>query len=194
MESCLKKFPKGSVVRIQNEDQNTQWTLVIVTKINTQIFSVVAFFFQATNWRLFCGQTMQGMKWLVCRVVSSLAESVLSTDVVKCVVVSETGSKCSDIIPLNDSPQTHCFLGFLTTGHTKTKKKKKQGCCSDFVTSAGPGCAGLVGTAGRASDRQVRFPGAAMEFSPRVGFQCRLSNGVRTALVCNRMHEHQCAR
>ena len=93
----------------------------------------------------------------------------------------------------NESPQTHCFLGFLTTGHTKTEKKK-QGCCSDFVTSAGPGRAGLVGTAGRASDRQVRFPDAAVEFSPRVGFQCRLSNGVRTALVCNRMHEHQCAR
>ena len=27
---------------------------------------------------------------------------------------------------------------------------------------------------------QVRFPGAAMDFSPRVNFQCRLSYGVRT--------------
>ena len=28
--------------------------------------------------------------------------------------------------------------------------------------------------------RQVRFPGAARDFSPRVNFQCRLSYGVRT--------------
>ena len=28
--------------------------------------------------------------------------------------------------------------------------------------------------------RQVRFPGAARDFSPRVYFQCRLSHGVRT--------------
>ena len=30
--------------------------------------------------------------------------------------------------------------------------------------------------------------------SPRVSFQCRLSYGVRTVLVCNRMHQHLCAR
>ena len=35
--------------------------------------------------------------------------------------------------------------------------------------------------------RQVRFPGATRDLSPRVNFQCRLSYGVRTALVCNRM-------
>ena len=35
---------------------------------------------------------------------------------------------------------------------------------------------------------QVRFPGAARDFFPRASFLCRLSYGVRTALVCNRMH------
>ena len=35
---------------------------------------------------------------------------------------------------------------------------------------------------------QVRFPGAARGFSSRVNFQCRLSYGVRTPPVCNRMH------
>ena len=30
--------------------------------------------------------------------------------------------------------------------------------------------------------------------SPRVSFQCSLSYGVRTVLVCNRMHQHLCAR
>ena len=41
---------------------------------------------------------------------------------------------------------------------------------------------------------QVRFPGAARDFSPRVNFQCRLSYGVRTPPVCNRVHSHLCAR
>ena len=36
--------------------------------------------------------------------------------------------------------------------------------------------------------RQVRFLGVARDFSPRVTFQCRLSYGVLTTLVCNRMH------
>ena len=36
--------------------------------------------------------------------------------------------------------------------------------------------------------RQVRFPGATRDFSPRASFEYRLSYGVRTALVCNRMH------
>ena len=38
------------------------------------------------------------------------------------------------------------------------------------------------------SPTQVRFPGAARDFSPRVNFQCRLSYGVRTppcAIACN---------
>ena len=37
------------------------------------------------------------------------------------------------------------------------------------------------------SPSQVRFPGAARDFSPRVNFQCRLSYGVRTppcAIAC----------
>ena len=40
---------------------------------------------------------------------------------------------------------------------------------------------------------RVRVPCAARDFSPRVHFQCRLSDGVRTAPVCNRMHQHLCA-
>ena len=36
--------------------------------------------------------------------------------------------------------------------------------------------------------RQVRFLGAARDFSPRVNFQCRLACGVRAAIMCNRMH------
>ena len=57
-------------------------------------------------------------------------------------------------------------------------------------------------SAGRPSDQkarcntdvQVRVPGVARDFSPRVSFQCRLSHGVCTAPVCNRMHQHLCAR
>ena len=41
---------------------------------------------------------------------------------------------------------------------------------------------------------QVRVPGVARDFSPRVSFQCRLSHGVCTAPVCNRMHQHLCTR
>ena len=39
---------------------------------------------------------------------------------------------------------------------------------------------------------RVQVPGAARDFSPRVNFLCRLSYGVRT--VCNRIHQHLCAR
>ena len=35
---------------------------------------------------------------------------------------------------------------------------------------------------------QVRFPGAARDFLPRVNFQCRLSSGCPYIPVCNRMH------
>ena len=35
---------------------------------------------------------------------------------------------------------------------------------------------------------QFRFSGAARDFSPRVSIRCRLSYGVRTPPVCNRMH------
>ena len=41
--------------------------------------------------------------------------------------------------------------------------------------------------------RQVRFPGAARDFSPRVEFQCRLSYGVRTppcAIACINICAH----
>ena len=37
---------------------------------------------------------------------------------------------------------------------------------------------------------RVRVPGAGSDFLPRVNFRCRLSYGVRAALVCNRMHQH----
>ena len=35
---------------------------------------------------------------------------------------------------------------------------------------------------------QVRVPGAARDFSPRVDFQCRLSYGVRTAQMLSLIH------
>ena len=57
--------------------------------------------------------------------------------------------------------------------------------CSSYTT-----CAIRTGT----PLTQVRFPGAARDFSPRVNFQCRLSFGVRTPPVCNRMQLHRCAR
>ena len=41
---------------------------------------------------------------------------------------------------------------------------------------------------------RVRVPCAARNFSPRVYFQCRLSDGVRTAPVCSRMHQQLFAR
>ena len=37
-------------------------------------------------------------------------------------------------------------------------------------------------------------PRCGKGFSPKVSFQCRLSYSVRTAPVCNRMHQHLCAR
>ena len=40
--------------------------------------------------------------------------------------------------------------------------------------------------------RQVQVPGAARDFSPRVSFLRRLTDGVRAAIVCNRMHQHLC--
>ena len=43
------------------------------------------------------------------------------------------------------------------------------------------------------SPSQVRFPGAARDFSPRVNFQCRLSYGVRTppcAIACIYIYAH----
>ena len=36
--------------------------------------------------------------------------------------------------------------------------------------------------------RQVRFPSAARDFSPRVNFQCRLSYSVHTAPMHDCMH------
>ena len=44
------------------------------------------------------------------------------------------------------------------------------------------------------TDVQVRVPGVARDFSPTASFQCRLSHGVCTAPVCNRMHQHLCPR
>ena len=41
---------------------------------------------------------------------------------------------------------------------------------------------------------RVRVPDASRDFSPRVNFQCRLSYGGCTALVCSRMNESLCAR
>ena len=41
---------------------------------------------------------------------------------------------------------------------------------------------------------RVRVPGAAKVFSPRVNFQLSVPYVVRTAPVCNRWHQHLCAR
>ena len=57
---------------------------------------------------------------------------------------------------------------------------------SDFYRSVGRASDRHAADAGKLST-QVRFPGAARDFSPRVSFQCRLSYGVRTppcAIAC----------
>ena len=42
---------------------------------------------------------------------------------------------------------------------------------------------------------RVQVPGVVIRhFSSRVNIQCRLSHGVRTAPVCNGMHQQLCAR
>ena len=41
--------------------------------------------------------------------------------------------------------------------------------------------------------RPVQVPGVTKDFSPRVNFQRRLSCRLRTAPVCNRLHQHLCA-
>ena len=41
---------------------------------------------------------------------------------------------------------------------------------------------------------RVRVPGAAKVFFPRVNFQLSVPYVVRTAPVCNRWHQHLCAR
>ena len=41
---------------------------------------------------------------------------------------------------------------------------------------------------------RVRADGAARDFAPRVNFRCGLSYGVRTAPLCNRVHQHMFAR
>ena len=51
--------------------------------------------------------------------------------------------------------------------------------CS-FLFFSGGDVAQLVDRRTSTPLRQVRFPGAARDFSPRVNFQCRLSYGVRT--------------
>ena len=40
---------------------------------------------------------------------------------------------------------------------------------------------------------RVQVPGAERDFSTKVSFRCKLSYGVRTAPVCNRMLQHLCA-
>ena len=56
-----------------------------------------------------------------------------------------------------------------------------------FLTRMGGDVAQLVEHRTGTPLRQVRFPGAASDFSPRVNFQCRLSYGVCTpscAIAC----------
>ena len=50
---------------------------------------------------------------------------------------------------------------------------------SGCFTRWGWGCSSVGRTSDRHTLRQVRFPGASMDFSPRVNLQCRLSYSVR---------------
>ena len=59
--------------------------------------------------------------------------------------------------------------------------------------SQGWGCSSLVEHRTVTPLTQVRFPGAAGDFSPRVNFQCRLSYAVRTppcAITCINICAH----
>ena len=69
----------------------------------------------------------------------------------------------------------------------RTKKNKK-------TTKNGGDVAQLVEHQTGTLLMQVRFPGAARYFFPRVHFQCRLSYVCPYTPVCNRIHLHLCAR
>ena len=71
--------------------------------------------------------------------------------------------------------------------------EQKKGVCEVQARCWGGDVAKLVVRRTGTPLRRVRFPGAARDFSPRVNFQRTLLR-VNTALECNRMHEHMCAR
>ena len=102
-----------------------------------------------------------------------------------------------------------CFRNPLNSDMYYKKKKKKDNNNNNNKANKNPqqlitmnlslrgGIAQLVERTAEKSGAilaRVRVPGAAKDFSPRVNFQCRLFYGVRTAPVCNRMHQHLCAR
>ena len=53
-------------------------------------------------------------------------------------------------------------------------------CHATFLNSSGGDVAQLVERRTGTLPTQIRFPGAARDFSPRLNFQCRFSYGVRT--------------
>ena len=71
-----------------------------------------------------------------------------------------------------------------TRSYTKKEKKNLLVQCSTYIHKLlkGGDVAQLVERRTSTLLRQVRFPGAARDFSPRVSFQCRLSYDVCTAL------------
>ena len=76
-------------------------------------------------------------------------------------------------------------MAWLGTNNQRKKKKKgekKKREQVNIIYFGGGDVAQLVERRTGTLLRQVRFPGAARDFSPRVNFQCRLSYGVRTLL------------
>ena len=71
----------------------------------------------------------------------------------------------------NKTKKSHCGYPKLSPSRDSNKTKK---------VSWGGDVAQLVEYRTGTPPTQVRFPGAARDFSPRVNFQCRLSDGVRT--------------
>ena len=80
------------------------------------------------------------------------------------------------------------------------KKNNEKLITTDIFRGGGGGVGvgvGGCGSYGRASDRntrRVRVLGAARDFSPRVSFQCGLSDSVRTAPSVQSRHQHQRTR
>ena len=82
---------------------------------------------------------------------------------------------------IGDRAETTSTEAWLLQAHSRG-----QGRSSGLIT--GGDVAQLVERRTGTPLTKVRFLGAARDFSSRVNFQCRLSYGVRTPPVCNRMH------
>ena len=85
----------------------------------------------------------------------------------------------------------------LCIADTNKQNKKTKITIGRYVGGGGGGGgAGIAQMVERPTEKpgamltRVRAPGVASYFSIRVNFQSRLSYGVHTAPVCNRMHQH----